>query len=304
MKDEKLESLVKQAIEKTIAHLETTEFRIEHTVYSDDSYSGCQVGFYLYYDYGRKDYRISPSVLNEEGFAARCGRYDQKELCLDSDFVSALIDDYIHLMREAGIAVQEYDSRGLWEEERVSSSLGGGLPSSSSFSSGTKPKSVQETPRTKWLPFECSVTDELYESLWIDRRMMIEVVRKIVNHCKKEREHYIFMHTHCWWAVECILTHVLGYEIGVRIRYDAQMGGGFCPICRNEDGTYWQMETCSYLHLPEDTEFVEHLSDYYVFLLALQRGTISTDKPIEKFSAGNVSTPKSFGIFGKGTIFI
>ena len=36
MKDEKLESLVKQAIEKTIAHLETAESRIEHTVYSDD----------------------------------------------------------------------------------------------------------------------------------------------------------------------------------------------------------------------------------------------------------------------------
>ncbi|MBE6273041.1 MAG: hypothetical protein E7097_04035 [Bacteroides sp.] len=289
MKDEKLESLVKQAIEKTIAHLETAEPRIEHTVYSDDSYSGCQVGFYLYYDYGRKDYRISPSVLNEEGFAARCGRYDKKELCLDSDFVSVLIDDYIHLMREADISEREYDNRGLWEEEKAPF---------------TSPVSIQESFWVAPLPFECEVTDELYEFLEIDRRYMIDVVRKIVNHCKKEREHYIFMHTHCWWAVECILTCVLGYEIGVRIRYDAQMGGGFCPICRDEDGTYWQMETYSYLHLPEDTEFVERLSDYYVFLLALQRGLVSTDKPIEKFSEEKVAYPYLSGLLRRGIIFI
>ena len=299
MKDEKLESLVKQAIEKTIAHLETAEPRIEHTVYSDDSYSGCQVGFYLYYDYGRKDYRISPSVLNEEGFAARCGRYDKKELCLDSDFVSVLIDDYIHLMREAGVAVQEYDSRGLWEEERVSGSLGGGVASSD-----ITPRPVQESSRVTPLPFECAVTDELYESLWIDRRRMIEVVQKIVNHCKKEREHYIYIHTHRWWAVECTLTHVSDYEIGVRIRYDAQMGGGFCPICRDEYGTYWQMETYSYLHLPEDTEFVERLSDYYVFLLALQRGLVSTDNLIQKFSEEDVSTKALFGFLRRGIVYI
>lgn len=275
MKGENLESVVKQAIEKTIAHLETTEPRIEHTVYSDDTYLGYQVGFYLYYDYGRKDYRISPSVINAEGFAARRGRYDKKELCLDLGFVSAMVDEYTDLMRVADISEQEYDNRGLWEEERA--------PFTSSVS-------IQESCRVTPLPFECAVTDELYESLGIARRGMIDAVQKIVNHCKKEREHFIAMHTHFWWAVECVLTHVLGYEIGVRIRYDAQMGGGFCPICRNEDGMYWQMETCSYLHLPEDTEFVERLSDYYVYLLALQRGLVSTDKSIEKFSKDEIAT--------------
>ena len=297
MKDKELECLAKQAIEKVVAHLETVETRVEHTVYTDDSYSGCQVGFYLYYDYGRKDYRISPSVINEEGFAARCGRYDKKELCLDSDFVSVLIDDYIHLMREAGVAVQEYDSRGLWEEERVPGSLGGGVASSN-----TKPESVQTPPRKRWFPFECAATDELYESLWIDRRRMIEVVQKIVNHCKKKCERSIFMLTCC----ECILTHVGAYEIGAKICYDAQMVGIFFPICRDEDDIFWQMETYYYycLHLPDDMEFVEQLSDYYVFLLALQRGLASTDNLIQKFSEEDVSTKALFGFFRRGIVYI
>lgn len=289
MKDKDLECLAKQAIEKVVAHLETVETRIEHTVYTDDFYLGFQFGFYLYYDSGIKDYRIYASVRNEEGFAARRERYNRQELCLEPEFVSALVEEYIHLMREVDIDVRDYDNRGLWEEERV--------PFTSSVS-------IQESSRVTLLPFECVVTDELYESLGVARRGMIDAVQKIVNHCKKEREHYIAMHTHCWWAVECLLIHVYGYEIGVRIRYDAQMGGGFCPTCRDEDGIYWQMETCSYLNFPDDMEFMKRLADYYVFLLALQRGLIHTDKPIEKFSKGKLSTIKLFGILGRGTMHI
>lgn len=289
MKDKDLECLAKQAIEKVVAHLETVKTRVEHTVYTDDFYLGFQFGFYLYYDSGIKDYRIYASARNKEGFAARRERYNRQELCLEPEFVSALVEEYIHLMRVVDIDVRDYDNRGLWEEERV--------PFTSSVS-------IQESCWVTPLPFECSVTDELYESLGVARRRMIDAVQKIVNHCKKEREHYIAMHTHCWWAVECILTRVLGNEIGVRIRYDAQMGGGFCPICRDEDGIYWQMETYSYLHIPDDMEFVKRLADYYVFLLSLQRGLISTDKPIEKFSKEHLSTIKLFGVWGRGTILI
>lgn len=292
MKDKDFECLAKQAIEKVVAHLRTVEPRVEHTVYTEDFYLGFQLGFYLYYDYGIKDYKIYASVRNEEGFAARRGWYNRQELCSDSEFVSALVDEYTILMREVEIDVRDYDNRGLWEEERV----GGGM--AFSFSSSTKPDSVQEP----CIPFECSVTDELYESLGIARRGMVNAAQKIVNHCKKERERYIAMHTHCWWAVECILTHVFGYEIGVRIRYDAQMGGGFCPICRDEDGAYWQTETCSYLHLPEDSEFVERLSEYYVFLLALQKGLVSTDKSIEKFSKDELATLPLF--LGKEIVYV
>ncbi len=297
IKKEKLKCMAEQAIEKTIAYLETMNASIEHSVFSDDDYWGYQVGFYIYYDYGMKDYRIYASACNKKGFATRRERYNKEELCLDSDFVSALVDEYVFLMKETDVAEREYNSRRVWEEESEYSSLGEIVRSSD-----TKSSTVQNHSLVAPLPFEYFVTDELCQTLWINRGEIKSAVRKLVNYCKKERDHYIFIHRHCWWAVECVLTRVEGYEIGVRIRYDGQIDGGFCPVCRNVDGTYWQMETYFYLNLPDDMEFVERLSNYYVFLLALQRGLISTDKPIEKFADKYALT--KIGIGTRGIIYI
>lgn len=287
MKDKEFECLAKQAIEKVVAHLKTVETRVEHTVYTEDFYLGFQLGFYLYYDYGIKDYKIYASVRNEEGFAARCGPYKREELSLNPDFVSTLVDEYIHLMKEADISEQDYGNRGLWEEEMCYSTSVGG---SSCGSTVVLPKL-----------FECSVTKELYLSLGIRKEVVMDAVRRLLDYCKENRKRHVFMHNTAWWIVECVLTHMAGYEIGVRIRYDAQMGGGFCPICRDEDDTYWQMETCFYCQLVND-DTVERLSDYYVFLLALQKGLVSTDKSIEKFSKDEIATLPFF--LGKEIVYV
>lgn len=283
MKDKEFECLAKQAIEKVVVHLKTVETRVEHTVYTEDFYLGFQLGFYLYYDYGIKDYKIYASVRNEEGFAARCGPYKREELSLNPDFVSTLVDEYIHLMKEADISEQDYGNRGLWEEEMCYSTSVGG---SSCGSTVVLPK-----------PFECSVTKELYLSLGIRKEVVMDAVRRLLDYCKENRKRHVDMHNTAWWIVECVLTHMAGYEIGVRIRY-----GDFCPICKDEDDTYWQMETCSYCQLVND-DTVERLSDYYVFLLALQRGLISSENKPEVFFINNIATPSLFYLT-KGVVYI
>lgn len=109
MEKERLEYFAKQAIERVIAYLESYKLRespIEKIVYSDDCH-GYQVGFYIYYDYEIKDFRIYALACNREGFAARRARYYRQELCLNTDFVAALVDEYIYLMEEADISERE-----------------------------------------------------------------------------------------------------------------------------------------------------------------------------------------------------
>jgi len=148
------------------------------------------------------------------------------------------------------------------------------------------PKLHKEPP----IPFECSVADEWFQALEIDREEIKQAVMRLVEHCKSNRDQYIKIHNFMWRRIVCVLTGVAGYIIGFRIRYDAQVGGGFCPICQNEDGEYWQKETCSYIHMPDDkVEFIENLTDYYVYLLAMQRGLIIGDIPSEKFTKNNLT---------------
>jgi len=116
-------------------------------------------------------------------------------------------------------------------------------------------------------------------------------VQRLVKHFLENRDRYIRMHNLLSWrTVACVLTRASGTEIGVRIRYDAQEGGGFCPIVRDEKGVYWQKETCPFFHVRNDAEFVERLANYYIFVLALQRGLLPAgDEPAKKYFYDNLT---------------
>lgn len=278
MNKEKLECLAKQAIERTLACLASFNLEkgfVEQSVYSDEGeFDGnrFQVGFHILHEKG-KPFRIGPSVCDEDGVAVKYGMYLQADLRMDSDFVSALVDEYILLMKEVRISVRderEFDRDFHSVENRYDTTSKSDVPS---------------------LPFVCSVTDELYQRLDIEKNEMRCAVQRLVKHFLENRDQYIRMHNLISWrTVACVLTQVSVYEIGVRIRYDAQEGGGYCPICRDEKGVYWQKETCSFFYLKDDAEFVECLADYYVFVLALQRGLLlAGDEPIEKYSRENLT---------------
>ena len=257
MNKDKLEYLAKQAIERTLACLASFNLEkgfVEQSVYSDEGvFDGnrFQVGFHILHEKG-KPFRIGPSVCDEDGVAVKYGMYRQADLKMDSDFVSTLVDEYIHLMEEARISARnerEFDRDFYSVENRYDYS----------------DASVHS------IPFRCSVTDELYQRLDIEKNEMRRAVQRLVKHFLENRDWYIKMHNLISWrTVACVLTQVSVYEIGVRIRYDAQEGGGFCPICSDEKGIYWQKETCSFFYLKDNAEFVECLADYYVFVLALQ----------------------------------
>lgn len=289
MNKEKLECLAKQAIERTIACLASFNLEksfVEQSVYSDEGeFDGnrFQVGFHILYEKG-KPFRIGPSVCDEDGVAVKYGMYRQADLRMDSDFVSALMDEYILLMKEARISVRderEFDRDFHSVENRYDITSKSNVPS---------------------LPFVCSVTDELYQRLDIEKNEMRCAVQRLVKHFLENRDQYIRMHNLISWrTVACVLTQVSVYEIGVRIRYDAQEGGGFCPICSDEKGIYWQKETCSFFYLKDNAEFVECLADYYVFVLALQRGLLPAgDEPIEKLSRDNLTE----GIGGRKLLYL
>lgn len=272
----KLEYLTRQAIERGIACFASFKPRESPTVqsvYSDEDYSegyGYQVGFEFYYDWGAKRMRISASACIEEGFTGECIFPPGQELNLSQEFVSELIDIYIKLIKEARITMNEFVEKLSWWGEGMDC-----------------PKLHKEPP----IPFECSVADEWYQALEIEREEMKQAVIRLVEHCKNNRDLYIRMHNFSWRRIVCVLTGGAGYIIGFRIRYDAQEGGGFCPICKNDGGEYWQKETCSYIHMPDDKmEFVENLTDYYVYLLAMQRGLIVWDNPSEKFTEKDVAS--------------
>lgn len=277
MNKDKLEYLAKQAIERILACLASFNLEksfVEQSVYSDEGeFEGnrFQVGFHILYEKG-KLFRIGPSVCDEDGVAVKYGMYRQADLRMDSDFVSALMDEYIHLMKEARISARderEFDGDFYSAGNRYDTTSKSNVPS---------------------LPFVCSVTDELYQRLDIEKNEMRRAVQRLVKHFLENRDRYIRMHNLISWrTVACVLTQVSVYEIGVRIRYDAQEGGGYCPICRDEKGIYWQKETCSFFYLKNDAEFVECLADYYVFVLALQKGLLpAADEPIEKYSCENL----------------
>ncbi|MBR4043712.1 MAG: hypothetical protein IKJ10_03570 [Bacteroidaceae bacterium] len=288
MNKDKLECLAKQAIERTIACLASFNLEksfVEQSVYSDEGeFDGnrFQVGFHILHEKG-KPFRIGPSVCDEDGVAVKYGMYRQADLKMDSDFVSALMDEYIHLMKEARISVRderEFDRSFYSARNRYDTTGKSDVPS---------------------LPFVCSVTDDLYQRLDIEKNEMRRAVQRLVKHFLENRDRYIRMQNIYWRVITCVLTRASAYEIGVRIRYDAQERGGFCPICRDEKGIYWQMETCSFFYLKDDAEFVECLADYYVFVLALQRGLLSAgDEPIEKYSRENLTE----GVWGRKLLYI
>lgn len=287
MNKDKLECLAKQAIERTIACLASFNLGksfVEQSVYSDEGeFDGnrFQVGFHILHEKG-KPFRIGPSVCDEDGVAVKYGMYRQADLRMESDFVSALMDEYNHLMEEARISARnerEFDRDFYSVENRYDYS----------------DASVHS------IPFRCSVADELYQRLDIERNEMRHAVQRLVKHFLGNRDRYIRMQNMYWRTVTCVLSRVSVYEIGVRIRYDGQEGGGFCPIGRDEKGIYWQMETCSFFYLKNNAEFVECLADYYVFVLALQRGLLSAgDEPIEKFSRDNLTE----GIGGRKLLYL
>lgn len=267
----KLEYLTRQAIERGIAYQASYKFRkeaVDPTVYSDECH-GYQVGFYICYDYESKDFRVTVSVRNKQGVGVCSGQDCQQKLSMNPDFVSSLVDEYIGLMKRVDVATQNLDDRYIWWEEDTG--LG---------------RCRHEIP----IPFRCFVTDEWYQALEIEREDMKQAVIRLVEHCRSNRDQYIKMHVLFWHRVVCVLTQVAGYVIGFRIRYDTAVGGGFCPICKSDDGEYWQKETCSYIYMSDSDEFIENLTDYYVYLLAMQRGLIVWDNPNEKFTKGNVAS--------------
>ena len=288
MNKDKLEYLAKQAIERTLACLASFNLEksfVEQSVYSDEGeFDGnrFQVGFHILYEKG-KPFRIGPTVCDEYGVAVKYGMYRQADLRMESDFVSALMDEYNHLMEETRISARnerEFDRDFYSVENRYDITSKSNVPS---------------------LPFVCSVTDELYQRLDIERNEMRRAVQRLVKHFLETRDRYIRMQNMYWRTVACVLTRVSVYEIGVRIRYDAQKGGGFCPIGRDEKGIYWQKETCSFFYLKNNAEFVECLADYYVFVLALQRGLLPAgDEPIEKLSRENLTE----GVWGSKLLYI
>lgn len=266
----KLEYLTRQAIERGIAYQASYKYQkepVDPTVYSDE-YQGYQVGFYIYYDYETKDFRVTVSARNKQGVGVSSGQNCRQKLNMSSDFVSSLVDEYIGLMKSVDVATQNLDDRYIWWEEETG--LG---------------RCCQEVP----IPFRCFVTDELYQALDIEREEMEQTVLRLVEYCRDNRDQYIKMHVLSWHRVVCVLTQVAGYVIGFRIRYDAAVGGGFCPICKGDGGEYWQKETCSYRYMPDSDEFIENLTDYYVYLLAMQRGLIVWDNPREKFTENNLT---------------
>lgn len=290
MNKEKLEYLAKQAIERTLACLASFNIEksfVEQNIYSDEGeFDGnrFQVGFHILYEKG-KPFRIGPSVCDEDGVAVKFGMYRQANLSMDSDFVFALLDEYIHLMEEIRISANkfnesEFDRDFYSVENRYDITSKSDVPS---------------------LPFVCSVTDELYQRLDIERNEMRCAVQRLVKHFLENRDRYIRMQNMYWRTVACVLTRVSVYEIGVRIRYDAKEGGGFCPIGRDEKGIYWQKETCSFFYLKDNAEFVECLADYYVFVLALQRGLFPAGgEPMEKFSRDNLTE----GVWGRKLLYL
>ena len=273
----KLEYLTRQAIERAIAYQASYKYRkepVDPTVYSDECH-GYQVGFYIYYDYEAKDFRVTASARNQQGVGVSSGQDCLQKLNMSPDFVSSLVDKYIDLMKSVDVATQNLDDRYIWWEEETG--LG---------------RCRHEEP----IPFKCFVTDELYQALDIEREEMKQTVLRLVGYCRDNRDQYIKMHVLFWHRVVCVLTQVDGYVIGFRIRYDAAVGGGFCPICKSDDGEYWQKETCSYRYMPDSDEFIENLTDYYVYLLAMQRGLIVWDNPSEKFTERDIAS--IIGLFG------
>lgn len=288
MNKEKLEYLAKQAIERTLACLASFNLEksfVEQSVYSDEGEfdgNSFQIGFHILHEKG-KPFRIDPSVCDEDGVAVKYGMYRQADLRMDSDFVSALMDEYILLMKEARVSAsdeREFDRDFYSVENRYDTNSKSNVP---------------------LLPFVCSVAGELYQRLDIEKNEMRRAVQRLVKHFWENRDRYIRMQNIYWRTVVCVLTQVSVYKIGVRIRYDAQEGGGFCPICRDEKGIYWQKETCPFFYLKNDEELVECLADYYVFVLALQRGLLPAgEETIEKYSRENLTE----GVGGRKLLYL